>query len=232
MMPVEPAITLRTNGSARMARSASVDAVPNHLRWVDDLVKAPLDRYRPTRVRPALSHAATLPAAAADCHAPAPVDSRPGLEERPRMLREAAQNGASIHRAPLSSRRRALRACRRPYRNQNARGLARLASLARPGDRPTRLRSGARRRRRGDGTGPQTTSLVHRARTDRTNRIEGDGRGCKPCLTALNSRDKGEHRRQRVTLGKIPEPGFPILPKPVPVACAGEQEPFDQGKIR
>ena len=64
------------------------------------------------------------------------------------------------------------------------------------------------------------------------NRIEGDGRGSEPCLTAMNSRDKGEYRRQRVGFGEIAEPGFPILPQLAPIACAGKQVPFDNGKIR
>src|SRR6201993_4517684 len=40
MVSVDPAITLSTNGSARMARSAAADAVPNHLFRIDDFVKA------------------------------------------------------------------------------------------------------------------------------------------------------------------------------------------------
>src|SRR6266481_2930107 len=40
MMSVAPAITLRTNGSARIVRSAPGDTVPDHLLGVDDFVKA------------------------------------------------------------------------------------------------------------------------------------------------------------------------------------------------
>jgi len=40
MMSVAPAITLRTNGSVRIARSAPGDTGSNHLLRVDDLVKA------------------------------------------------------------------------------------------------------------------------------------------------------------------------------------------------
>src|SRR6266446_5344805 len=39
MMSVAPAITLRTNGSARIARSAPGDTVPDHLLRVDDFVE-------------------------------------------------------------------------------------------------------------------------------------------------------------------------------------------------
>ena len=40
MVSVDPAITLSTNGSVQLARSAAANAVPNHLLRVDDLVKA------------------------------------------------------------------------------------------------------------------------------------------------------------------------------------------------
>src|SRR5260370_36687562 len=42
MLSVAPAITLSTNGSARIARSAPGDTVPDHLLRVDDFVEARL----------------------------------------------------------------------------------------------------------------------------------------------------------------------------------------------
>src|SRR5262249_30281527 len=62
-------------------------------------------------------------------------------------------------------------------------------------------------------------------------RIKSDSCRNKPCLSAMNRWDKRQYGCNSVSLSQIAKPGFPILPQSVPIACTGDQEPFDKRKI-